>query len=136
MVDYGVTTREKITRVSIRKITGVKHKEWAFIEMPSEQEVEASFRRRFRLKDSSIYLQRDLSWEERARLKKQRENQTRPDRRYLPQSSAHSSGWDADQQSGMFGYPAGGLQQSSQDPNGQQADWNPSNPYPRRRGSM
>lgn len=81
LVQHGLTTEKEIVRVVIREVRDVKYKEWAFVWMVSEQAVEASFSKRFYLKGTSLYLQRDRSKEERRRLKEQRLKRAVPERR-------------------------------------------------------
>ena len=68
--------------MTVRQVKGVKHKDWAFVLMISEQAVEDSFRKRFYLKGTPLYIQKDLSWEERRRLKEQREKEAAADHQY------------------------------------------------------
>lgn len=103
LVHYGITTEKEVVRVFIRQVKGVKHKEWAFIEMVSEQAVENSFGKRFHLKGEPLYLQKDRSREERRRLKEQREKQAKPDHRQAqpqPPPFPHP-GRSSDQQGGL-----------------------------------
>lgn len=103
LVHYGITTEKEVVRVFIRQVKGVKHKEWAFIEMVSEQAVENSFGKRFHLKGEPLYLQKDRSREERRRLKEQREKQAKPDHRQAqpqPPPPPHP-GRSSDQQGGL-----------------------------------
>ena len=63
LVQYGIATGKEVVRVTVRQVKGVKHKDWAFVLMTSEQAVEDSFRKRFHLKGTPLYIQKDLSWE-------------------------------------------------------------------------
>lgn len=82
LVQYGIATGKEVVRVTVRQVKGVKHKDWAFVLMISEQAVEDSFRKRFYLKGTPLYIQKDLSWEERRRLKEQREKEAAADHQY------------------------------------------------------
>jgi hypothetical protein len=71
LMNYGIAKAEEITQVYTRKVGS---RDWAFVTMTSEQVVEASIERRTNLRNTPLYIQRDLSREVRQKMKQDREN--------------------------------------------------------------
>src|SRR3569623_806717 len=66
---YLLVKRSEVERVFIHK---VQDSEWAFVTLPSEEAVEATVRKSYKLKGTNFYVQKDLSKEVRLKLKEER----------------------------------------------------------------
>lgn len=71
---YNLAKRSDVVKVHSRKVQG---KDWAFITMTSEEVVQSAVRISFKLKGTTLYIQKDLSKEAREKLKEERQRARR-----------------------------------------------------------
>lgn len=68
--EFEIVKGNQVSRVYIKNVAG---KEWAFVQLKSEDLVEAGFKRRRNLFGTQLYIQKDLSKQVRLKLKEERD---------------------------------------------------------------